>query len=113
MSNLRELLKNKEPTIKKLLDKVYDVASIMKEDTVIGARYGGLKLKEFDAYRQKAMKIYNIGTRTLNLYKNGKIRDRATIGLCRRVETLDKIAQRYNLAAKKVGKKIRFTKSGR
>lgn len=111
MQNLKKLLKSKEPTIRKLVKKISDVASVVKKDTIIGARYGKFKLKELDVERQKAIKIYAIGKKTFGLYQRGKVKDKFTVNLCKQLEILEKIAQRYNISAKKEGKKIKFKKT--
>ena len=111
MENIKKLLKRKEPEIKKLVKKVSDIASVVKKDAIIGARYGGLKLKALNAERQRAAKIYAIGKRTLDLYQSGEVTDETTVNLCKQVESLEELAQKYSVTAKEEGKKIKFEKT--
>lgn len=111
MKNIKELLKRREPEIRKLVKKVSDIASVVKKDAIIGARYGGLKLKALNTERQRAAKIYAIGKRTLSLYQSGEVTDETTVNLCKKVELLQKLAEKYSADAKEEGKKIKFKKT--
>jgi hypothetical protein len=111
MKNIKELLKRREPEIKKLVKKVSDIASVVKKDAIIGARYGGLKVKALNAERQRAAKIYAIGKRTLDLYHSGEVTDETTVNLCKKVELLREIAKKYSVNAKEESKKIKFKKT--
>ena len=98
---LQKLLKTTETGIKKLANKISQIAEVIKEDAVYGFRIGRLKQKEVKLEREKAARIYAIGRRTYYLYKQGLITDEETKLLCEKLSKLEEMARKYHGTTKK------------
>ncbi len=107
---LQKLLKAAEKGLKKLTEKISEVAKIAKEDATYGLKIGKLKFKELNLEREKLTKFYAIGKRTYKLYQEGLITDKETIELCEQLSKIESLSKKHHRTAEKLLKEIKFKK---
>ncbi|MCK4533803.1 hypothetical protein KAU39_08460 [bacterium] len=105
--NLKKMVEKTEKGLKTFGAKILELAEVVKEDTIYGAKIGKLKLKVMDLESKRMKKLRTLGETVYKLVQEEKLQDSRVNDLCQQLLAIEENIRKYQEEIKVTGKKFK------
>lgn len=108
--DFKKIVEKTEKGLKTFGNKILELAEVVKEDTVYGAKIGKLKLKQMDLESKRMKKLRLLGETVYKLVQKKKIDYPEINEVCKQIFEIEKDIRIYQTEVKKISKKFKKIK---